>query len=553
MAGHEHQIRPQTPASFESNEHGRTATLPSDVVRLAGRRLGLAALVYAGAYFLAYGSGRVSGTENEWWIEAAARVPLTPDAWAGMFIALALGMFVFTRYHRVAPERLLTIGLVFEVVAAYGIDIYLMWGMWPETTVIAGISWVAVWIVFYPMIVPATPMRTLLASLAAATATPVLYYIGVWRGGVPLPDSHLFQMFAANLICVGMAVVGSRVIYRLGSDVNRARRMGAYRLMRKLGEGGMGEVWMAEHHLLARPAAIKLVRGASGPEVSPSDSQSHHHRFEREVQATSQLRSPHTIEVYDFGRTDDGRFYYVMELLDGLSLEELVQKFGPVPAERAIAILRQICHSLAEAHARGLVHRDIKPANIFVCRYGLEHDFVKVLDFGLVKATGASTDVRLTDVGSFAGTPAYGSPESALGENLDVDGRSDLYSLGCVAYWLLTGRTVFDATQPIQMLVQHANQPPDPPSSVTELSIPPELDALVLQLLSKSPEDRPATADETERQLAAIPVATGRWTRERAREWWDTHQPAAEYFGILSLDAPGNGRVIQPAVADSET
>jgi serine/threonine-protein kinase len=329
--------------------------------------------------------------------------------------------------------------------------------------------------------------------------------------------------------------------------------MGAYRLVKRLGEGGMGEVWMAEHHLLARPAAIKLVRGLSGAQGSSTASLSHHHRFEREVQATSLLRSPHTIEVYDFGRTDDGRFYYVMELLDGLSLEELVQRFGPVPSERAVAILRQICHSLAEAHARGLVHRDIKPANIFVCRYGLEHDFVKVLDFGLVKTTSASTDVRLTDVGTFAGTPAYGSPESALGENLDVDGRSDLYSLGCVAYWLLTGRTVFDATQPIQMLVQHANQTPDPPSRATELAVPPELDALVLQLLSKAPEDRPATADETARHLAAIPMPAGAWTRERARVWWDRYRPAAQDFGIVSLDEPGGGRVVQPAVADAET
>jgi serine/threonine-protein kinase len=548
MAQRERQVRPQTPDSSGSGaRRRRAATLPPDVVRLAGRRLGIAALLYAGTYLLAYGSGRLTAADNEWWVIAAERVPLTPDVWAGLFIALAVGMFLFARSRLVAPERLLLIGLVFEVVAAYGIDVYLMWGLWPETTVIAGISWVAVWIVFFPMIVPATPIRTFLASVAAATATPVLYYIGIERGGVPLPSSYVIQMFAANFICAGLAVLGSRVIYRLGSDVSRARRMGAYRLVRKLGEGGMGEVWMAEHHLLARPAAIKLVRGGSGVRGTPSDSQSHHHRFEREVQATSLLRSPHTVEVYDFGRTDDGRFYYVMELLDGLSLEELVLQYGPIPAERAVAMLQQVCHSLAEAHARGLVHRDVKPANIFVCRYGLEHDFVKVLDFGLVKATGGTSDVRLTDVGAFAGTPAYGSPESAMGGDVEVDGRSDLYSLGCVVYWLLTGRTVFEGRQPMQVMLQHVNQSPEPPSRHTELPVPAELDALVLQLLSKTPEDRPASAEQVHAMAGEIPLPTP-WTRERAREWWNRHRPSRTSFGIVSLDDVTSGEVVQPAM-----
>jgi len=319
-----------------------------------------------------------------------------------------------------------------------------------------------------------------------------------------------------------MGVIGARLVYGLGSDLSRARRMGAYRLVRKLGEGGMGEVWMAEHSMLARPAAIKLVGTVGGVGTSSQTPSSNAHRFEREVQATAQLRSPHTVEVYDYGLTEGGRFYYVMELLDGLNLEELVQRHGPVPAERCVAILRQMCHSLAEAHALGLVHRDVKPANVFLCRYGLEQDFVKVLDFGLVKHAGASKDVRVTVAGSFAGTPAYASPESALGEDTAVDARSDLYSLGCVAFWLLTGRVVFAASSPVQMMMLHATREPDPPSRCTELPVPPELDALILDLLRKEKEARPASAEAVVARLDGIPLDRP-WDSAQARQWWDRH------------------------------
>jgi serine/threonine-protein kinase len=520
------EIRRQPSGSFESTgTPGLRLTLPPDVVAKAGRRLSLAALMYAGAYLLAYGAGRITDQGFEGFPWDPSRILRHPDVWAGIFIGLSVALFFFSRSNRVSPRRMMDLGLVFEVVGAFGIDCHLAWGLWPASTASMGVSWVCVWIVFFPLLVPAAPGRAFLASLAAAASTPILYYIGVSNGGPPLPAPLLIQVFMANAICAVVAVIGARVVYGLGSDISRARRMGAYRLVRKLGEGGMGEVWMAEHRMLARPAAIKLVGTAAAAGDPASTPASQVHRFEREVQATAQLRSPHTVEVYDYGVTESNRFYYVMELLDGLNLEELVQQHGPVPAERCVAILRQVCRSLAEAHALGLVHRDVKPANIFLCRYGLEHDFVKVLDFGLVKHAGASPDVRVTAIGAFAGTPAYASPESVLGEDEAVDGRSDLYSLGCVAFWLLTGRTVFAASTPVQMMMHHANAEPEPPSRCTELPVPPGLDALILDLLRKDKEARPASAEAVSARLDGVQLDRP-WDAAHARQWWDRHRPS---------------------------
>ena len=519
------EIRRQSSGRFRSKETpGGPITLPPDVVAKAGKRLSTAALVYACGYLLVYGSNRITSWGSEEFQQALVRVPLSPDVWAGLFIALGIVVFFVARSRRIDPLRLMTLGLVFEVVAAFGIDFDLGWGLRTGEAA-SGVSWVCVWIVVFPLLVPAAPAKAAVATLAAAAATPILYHIGVARGGMPLAATQLFQSYMANAVCAGIAIVGAHVVYGLGSDLGRARRMGAYRLVQKLGEGGMGEVWMAEHRMLARPAAIKLVGTAGAGDGAIRTPPSHLHRFEREVQATARLRSPHTVEVYDFGLTETGRFYYVMELLDGLNLEELVARYGPVPAERCVAILRQTCHSLAEAHALGLVHRDVKPANIFLCRYGLEHDFVKVLDFGLVKRSGASPDVRVTAAGWFAGTPAYSSPESVLGEEGAVDGRSDLYSLGCVAFWILTGRMVFGAGTPVQMMMDHANTEPEPPSRCTELPVPPELDALILSLLRKQRDARPASAAEVIARLDGIPLDRP-WDAERARQWWDRHRPS---------------------------
>jgi serine/threonine-protein kinase len=504
----------------EPGAGSETMGLPPDLIEKAGRRLGVAALVYAGAYVLAYAVLRSTGPEE---LSGGLRFPQPQDFVAGAFIAASIGFFFLARSGWVADRRLLDLGLVYVVVAAAGIDQWLAFGVWPEGMMVTGISWVTVWTVFFPLIVPSTWGKVVIASLAAASTTPVLYAVGQAAGAPPL--TNVVPMFVSNYIAVGIAIVGHRVVFGLGTDLGNALRMGSYQLVEKLGEGGMGEVWKAEHHMLARPAAIKLLNknagrastGASGPEQQ---------RLEREVQATAQLRSPHTVEVYDYGLTEDGRFYYVMELLDGLNLEQLVGLHGPMPAERTIHVLRQVCHSLAEAHARGMVHRDVKPANIIVCRYGQDEDFVKVLDFGLVKRTGelARGDAKLTEAGGFAGTPAYGSPESAGGEGQEADPRSDLYSLGCVAHWLLTSRTVFEASSPMLMLVQHLHQEPDPPSRFAELPVPPALDRLVLDCLAKDPAKRPSSAEHVSERLSAIELDTP-WSAERARQWWGQHAP----------------------------
>ena len=241
-------------------------------------------------------------------------------------------------------------------------------------------------------------------------------------------------------------------------------------------------------------------------------------RFEQEAQATALLRSPHTVEVYDFGRSSDGSFYYVMELLDGLDLQKLVDVHGPMPASRVVYILRQVCHSLGEAHAAGMVHRDIKPANIFVCRYGSDFDFVKVLDFGLVKKQKFVEDAALTQKGQFLGTPAFFAPEMAL--DSEIDGRADIYSLGCVAYWLLTGSLVFEADNLMALAAKHLQEEPVPPSGRTEMEIPGDLEDVVMACLRKSPGDRPHSAAELANRLAACDIAD--WTTHEAKSWWES-------------------------------
>ena len=250
--------------------------------------------------------------------------------------------------------------------------------------------------------------------------------------------------------------------------------VGSYRLMEPLGSGGMGEVWRAQHRLLVRPAAVKLIR-QSGPFGATREQLVR--RFEREAQITASLRSPHTVQLYDFGVTDSGNFYYVMELLEGLDLHSMVKRFGPQPTERVIMLLRQACRSLAEAHEHGLVHRDIKPANLFVTRLGHEYDYLKVLDFGIVKDRPDGPESSLLSAQGFLpGTPAFMAPEIVSGDR-QVDGRADLYSLACTAYWAVTGQLVFEASTPTQMLLHHIQTPPVPPSQISELPIPKEFDS----------------------------------------------------------------------------
>jgi serine/threonine-protein kinase len=273
----------------------------------------------------------------------------------------------------------------------------------------------------------------------------------------------------------------------------------------------MGEVYLAEHRLLKRPCAIKLIKpeSASNPRSLA--------RFEREVRATARLSHPNTVEVYDYGSTDDGTFYYVMEYLPGLSLADLLGKYGPLPPGRVIYLLRQACGALAEAHAAGLIHRDLKPANIFAARRGGKTDVAKVLDFGLVKPTDADDRADLSREGTIRGTPLYMAPEQTT-PGRPIDHRIDLYALGAVAYELLTGRPPFEGEGAVQVLIAHARDPVLPPSR-RRPGVPEDLERVVLRCLAKDPDGRFPDADGLEQALAACEDAAT-WDAARAARWW---------------------------------
>jgi len=365
----------------------------------------------------------------------------------------------------------------------------------------------------------------------------------------------------ALLVSVALAYFLARAITRAKTEVERARadaeharneakELGSYRLIECLGEGAMGAVWRAEHRLLARQAAIKLIhpslsKGVATPEVRA--------RFRREAEALASLRSRNTIELFDYGVAEDGTFFYVMELLDGMDLETLVERHGPQPYERVHAMLLQICNSLGEAHERGLVHRDVKPANIYICRAADEVDVIKVLDFGLVlsdrgglsagaatltpdQAEAARRSIRpheldavsddggkLTKSGGVLGTPAYMPPEQVIGQL--ADGRADLYSVACIAVWLLSGRLVFPYAEMTKLLLAHMREPVPDLRARLPRTVPDDMVALLTQCLQKLPEERPTGIREFAQRLRAITPATP-WTEERAKSWWRDHGPA---------------------------
>jgi serine/threonine-protein kinase len=440
-------------------------------------------------------------------------------------IMLCVAMIVAARSRHVRNTTLLVYALGFEVLECLIISISNPAGFYQDHQAIPVLTWVTPLIILFPLIVPCPPRRTVItATLAAATAPFGLYVFAV-VAQVPVSVDAYFSIAFSPTLAIAIAYFGSRVIYGLGLEVAAAQRLGSYQLERLIGRGGMGEVWIARHAMLARPAAVKLVR----PELLgvgdvPAGSRILQ-RFEREAQVTASMRSPHTIHLYDYGVASDGTFYYVMEYLEGFTAEALVSQFGPLPAERVVHLLRQVCHSLAEAHEAGLIHRDIKPANVYVCRYGRDADFVKVLDFGLVKTTAGAedTDDVLTAENVICGTPAFMAPEQSMGHD-SGDARSDLYAVGCVAYWLLTGEPVFRGANAMEILVHHARTAPQAPSERTELPVPEALDALVLSLLEKDPERRPPSALVLSRLLdECVPAAS--WSEERAVAWWDAHRP----------------------------
>ena len=521
------------PRSVSVNQATSTGSgltsLPPELLAEASRRLGWAALMYACSYFLAY-----FGPHFITWLTVPGyEFVRIQNVFAVVSVLLALVVFALSRWSNLPPQRLLDIGLVFEVAGAFGISVAQFWNGFVPIEIFqnrfSGIPWEAAWIIVFPMIAPNTPRKVLAASLASASTGPIVVAVTAALG-TPIGRSPVLvatQFLFTTYLCAVLAYVIARIVYGYGVRLRRAREFGSYELVTKLGEGGMGEVWVARHRMLARPAAVKLVR----PELLGHDQRSRDtaiRRFEREARATAALRSTHTIDVYDFGVAEDGSFFYVMEFLEGLTLDAMVRRFGPLSAGRAVYLLRQVCHSLGEAHARGMVHRDIKPANIFSSRLGPDCDFVKVLDFGLVKQTSEVNETTaLTGLGIAAGTPAFMAPEVALSQT-DVDSRADIYAVGCVAYWLVTGEVVFKRDTSLATVLAHVRDRPDPPSDHSELPIPELLNRLILECLAKEPAARPQTTAELLERLDTIEVQP--WTADDARRWWALHGP----LGIVS-------------------
>jgi serine/threonine-protein kinase len=537
------QLRPRHPTeTSRAVESYGSLQLPADLREAAIGRLRAVALLYAAAFFLASVFPNAVCQLLTLVTDEAICHPgfFTTFRLIGppvLSIAVGLGVYAVVRWGGMSSATKLKLGLAFEVVGSLGIALAEYQEIISAVRYVGmeglsdagsfGLSWVSVWVMLFTVVVPTPPRRAVAAAALSVATVPVAfgYYSAVGITTVSLgPPEFFFALVFPYVIVLGMAGIAARVVFGLGTEVRRARELGSYRLTDRLGAGGMGEVWRAEHRLLARPAAVKLIRpeklGVTDPELRRVSLL----RFEREAQTTASLRCPHTVELYDFGIADDGTFYYVMELLDGFDLETLVTRFGPLPPERIVYLLRQICHSLGEAHDVGLIHRDVKPANVFSCRLGRETDWVKVLDFGMVKRHGPDEvgDAKLTAEHVVGGTPGYMAPEQAVGD--PVDGRADLYALGCVAYWLLTGEQVFGGRTPVETMMQHVNATPVPPSRRTELSIPPDLEAAVMACLAKRPDERPQTADELARRLAAIRLARP-WDEERARAWWEAHHP----------------------------
>jgi len=434
-------------------------------------------------------------------------------------IAASVLMFLYVRYASGSADRKAAAGLWYVVVNAAAVAFINVTTNFAAESGGRGLSWNTVVILIAAMVVPATPRRMLAAALVSAAMDPLAAWIAHLNGAPIASLANTLILYMPNAACAIVAVLPAHVLHRLGGRLRQAQEMGGYRLVERLGRGGMGEVWRATHRFLVRDAAIKLIRPELLGAAGERDTDEMLRRFEREAQATAALSSPHTIQLFDFGITDDRTFYYVMELLEGRDLQELVHEFGPVPAGRALYLVAQICHSLADAHSRGLVHGDVTPANVYVCRMGLDYDFIKVLDFGLVKSAGGrSPEDRPRHAAT--GTPAFMAPEVVLGA--EIDHRADVYAIGCVAYYLLTGLPVFEADTPGELFAMHLRARPVPPSHRSELPISSAVDALVLSCLAKDPRRRPqdaaAVLDMVSRCTADDP-----WDNALARAWWERH------------------------------
>jgi serine/threonine-protein kinase len=501
-----------------------TRAFPDDHVALTSRRLAIAASIAAGVHLL------YTVLYQTVWVDVGHAIGLTTGL-AGFGVSVLAAVYLFAKPRN--AQQVTFTAVAYELALTLLLAVSETWtlkyvGPSPQ------VPWGAVVIVLFPFLIPAPPRVVLGASLGAAGMTPLAMALVFGLSQRPWPALDVTVSFLLPpFLCALLAWAPTNAIYRLGTSVAQARRLGNYELSERLSGGGMGEVWRARHRLLARPAAVKLIK----PEMlGAKDDASRERvlaRFEQEAQVTANLDSPHTVELYDFGVSANGELFYVMELLSGVDVETLVQRFGALPSERAVYLLMQACDSLEDAHQEGLVHRDIKPANLFVSKKGVEHDFLKVLDFGLVKrwrseehdelekSLALATNPGRTAVGQIIGTPAFLAPEAALGE-VAIDQRADLYALGCVGYFMLTAQNVFEEKSAVAMALAHVTRAPEPPSSRVEQPIDAELERIVLRCLEKDRERRPASAKELRELLGAITFPKP-WSRVRAAEWWREH------------------------------
>ena len=433
-------------------------------------------------------------------------------------LGLCAALLLATYWRRVSDRHVLAMALAVELLLAALISGSVPWATYLHTGHLPGLTWVVPIVILFALLVPAPPLTTMWVTSACVLTMPLGIAVLSATGRIVAHPSNLMASAVAGVVGWGLAIAASRTVYGARRQVAAARRMGGYELVTIIAHGGMGEVWEARHMMLARPAAVKLIlpeRLQAPAEARDAALQ----RFTREAKLTASLRSPYTVQLFDFGATDDGALYYAMELLEGMNLEHFVRRFGPVaPPSRAVHWLRQACHSLGEAHARDLTHRDLKPANLIVCTYGRERDFIKVLDFGLARHAANEGDPQLTREGWLVGTPGYMAPELIF--HGEASPRSDLYALGCVAYWLLAGVRPFESNDRTELLRQHAQAAAVPLAERAPQPIPPALDAAVMTCLAKDPAERPRDADELSERLAAS-VPGPPWGRGDADAWWN--------------------------------
>jgi hypothetical protein len=401
---------------------------------------------------------------------------------------------------------------------------------WLVFNVMSSVTWPCLLAFTYSMFAADSRSRSIgmVTLLVAAPVAVVIYEQATSTRFAESVNANMVTMVVLmGAICWGALFYSGYRLDRLRQELARARRFGHYRLKHLIGRGGMGEVYLAEHTLLKRPCALKRIR--PGHDTDPITLA----RFEREVRATAELSHPHTVEIYDYGRAGDGTFYYVMQLLWGMTLEELVHKHGPLPAARTVYLLRQVCDALEEAHVAGLMHRDIKPGNIYAARRGGEYDFVKLLDFGLVKGVARTDQPALSRAETVVGSPLYMAPEQSLNVHAS-DVRSDIYSLGAVGYFLVVGHPPFVAENPLEIMISHARDAVRPPSQLAP-ELPADVEAILLKCLAKDPEERFASSAALGEALAVCSVA-GQWTRSDAARWWHGHQDALTAGSATATD-----------------